>query len=520
LSDAGVYSLYVYAGSCTSAVSTLNLTVNPTPAPAAIVALANPICLGDSLNLTASSDPGSSFTWNGPVGFTSTAAQWVRYGITLADAGTYSVVAYAGTCSATVSTLAVNVSSGPTGVAVTSNAPLCEGATLQIQAGTLSGVTYNWVGPAGFTSQQQNPILQPALASASGVYTLVLDNGCQSAPITIPIQITAAPAASVATSTSPACVGDLLSLKAFPVPGATGYYWIGPNGFSSTLQTTYLPNIALSQAGWYSVYAIAGGCTSAVSVTQVIVGNAVPSPVVNWNAPVCIGDTLLLTSGMTSPANCYWAGPVGWVSFDLNPIIPSSGSAQAGTYSCYCQVNGCTSPTSTLQVTIQPFAPVPQINQSGDTLWANGSSTYQWYSATVGLIVGANGNYYVPTAGDTFWVEDLGNGCPSDTSLHVAWFPVSVQDLIGRSNLKIEVYPNPVNKYLYIKGLDNMSNYNINIYNSQGTLVLANSPIPTFTTGVSEFILPTQLPSGVYYLEVMTDALQQPVFRTSLQIIN
>ena len=117
-------------------------------------------------------------------------------------------------------------------------------------------------------------------------------------------------------------------------------------------------------------------------------------------------------------------------------------------------------------------------------------------------------------------MEDLGNGCPSDTSLHVAWFPVSVQDLIGRSNLKIEVYPNPVNKYLYIKGLDNMSNYNINIYNSQGSLVLANSPIPTFTTGVSEFILPTQLPSGVYYLEVMTDALQQPVLRTSLQIIN
>ena len=64
------------------------------------------------------------------------------------------------------------------------NGPVCSGATLSLSATTLSGVTYAWTGPNGFTSSLQNPTLN-YLAANAGVYTLqVTSAGCTSTAFT------------------------------------------------------------------------------------------------------------------------------------------------------------------------------------------------------------------------------------------------------------------------------------------------------------------------------------------------
>lgn len=60
------------------------------------------------------------------------------------------------------------------------NFPICSGQTLQLNGTTatgMTGVTYTWVGGAGFFSDVQNPIVNNASAGLNGPITLTVANG-------------------------------------------------------------------------------------------------------------------------------------------------------------------------------------------------------------------------------------------------------------------------------------------------------------------------------------------------------
>ncbi|TXC81688.1 T9SS type B sorting domain-containing protein [Luteibaculum oceani] len=76
--------------------------------------------------------------------------------------------------SQTVTVNVVDVSN----ITPTSNSPICEGDDLQLSAG-ISGATYSWSGPGGFTSNQENPVITGATAANAGTYSVtVSSNGC------------------------------------------------------------------------------------------------------------------------------------------------------------------------------------------------------------------------------------------------------------------------------------------------------------------------------------------------------
>ncbi|MGV3594327.1 MAG: LamG-like jellyroll fold domain-containing protein [Sediminibacterium sp.] len=62
------------------------------------------------------------------------------------------------------------------------------GGTLELSAG--GGVSYSWTGPNGFTSNQQNPVINNITANAAGLYTVTVTtaSGC-SVPASINIQV-------------------------------------------------------------------------------------------------------------------------------------------------------------------------------------------------------------------------------------------------------------------------------------------------------------------------------------------
>lgn len=58
------------------------------------------------------------------------------------------------------------------------NGPVCSGSPVSLSATTLTGASYSWTGPNGFTATQQNPVFTYTPANA-GVYTLqVTTGGC------------------------------------------------------------------------------------------------------------------------------------------------------------------------------------------------------------------------------------------------------------------------------------------------------------------------------------------------------
>ncbi|MES2389256.1 MAG: lectin-like protein, partial [Bacteroidota bacterium] len=66
-----------------------------------------------------------------------------------------------------------------TSFTVSSNSPLPSGDTLQLTASSLTGASYAWRGPSGFTSTQQNPTITNTTLNNAGTYYLTTTaNGC------------------------------------------------------------------------------------------------------------------------------------------------------------------------------------------------------------------------------------------------------------------------------------------------------------------------------------------------------
>ena len=96
------------------------------------------------------------------------------------------------------------------------NGPICEGEDLNLTASpTISGATYDWTGPNGFTSTDQNPTIEDATPAATGEYSVTVTlNGCTSEAGTTDVTVKAKPAAPTAGNNGPICEGEDLNLTA------------------------------------------------------------------------------------------------------------------------------------------------------------------------------------------------------------------------------------------------------------------------------------------------------------------
>ncbi len=194
------------------------------------------------------------------------------------------------------------------------------------------------------------------------------------------------PPPPVAGANTPLCVGQLLSLTASTVAGAT-YTWNGPNGFTSNLQNPTIPGVTLLAAGVYSVRAIVAGCTGLTGTVAVVVNPNPAAPVATNNSTICSGSTLSLFASTIATATYSWTGPNVFSSALQNPTIVGATTLATGMYSVYATVLGCNSPVGTTSVTVNPIplAPIATNNSticSGATLnlFANliAGATYSW----------------------------------------------------------------------------------------------------------------------------------------------
>ncbi|MCB9184413.1 MAG: lamin tail domain-containing protein [Flavobacteriales bacterium] len=112
----------------------VSIQVTPRPVVSA-GALDNDVCLGETISLTGTSDIGGTYAWTGPNGFSSTDQNPTIAGATLANGGTYSLVATQNGCPSAPSTTTVTVNPPPTINTVTSTPdPICIGGDAQLNA--------------------------------------------------------------------------------------------------------------------------------------------------------------------------------------------------------------------------------------------------------------------------------------------------------------------------------------------------------------------------------------------------
>ncbi|GAA4460107.1 hypothetical protein GCM10023093_02220 [Nemorincola caseinilytica] len=200
----GTYSVAVNngTGSGCTVVYTTSATVNTVPSVASITPNTTDLCVGTTVTLNAGTAAGTgvltSYNWSGPNGYnTTTSGSSASFlATTTAQSGNYSLtVTYPGTgcTSPAVQSASVAVHNLPTLVNMTATpSSLCVGGVLSFNANGAAGsgslISYNWSGPAGYssTTTTQAQVYTTTASSASGVYSATVTytgTGCTSDPV-------------------------------------------------------------------------------------------------------------------------------------------------------------------------------------------------------------------------------------------------------------------------------------------------------------------------------------------------
>jgi len=362
--NSGVYTLTTMVGACAAPVTTTNLVVSALPTAPAISSN-SPVCAGSGISLTGPAIAGATYSWTGPNGFNANVQSPAIASATTLNAGQYNLVVTVNGCPSPASSLNVVVNPVPAMPIASSNSPVCAGQTLNLFASFVTGATYQWSGPAGFSSALANPSIANATVGASGIYSVVATaGGCSSMPGTVSVTVNPIPATPSAANNSPVCTGGTINLTATLVAGAT-YMWTGPGAFTSNAQNPSINNAQLANAGVYSVMVMANGCSAASPATTTVTVNQTPiAPATNSNSPVCTGNALNLTASTTAGATYSWTGPNGFSSAVQNPVISPTTPANGGIYSVTVTVNGCTSAAATVNAVINPTPAAPSVSSN------------------------------------------------------------------------------------------------------------------------------------------------------------
>lgn len=181
---------------------------------------------------------------------------------------------------------------------INSNTPLCVGETLQLEAQDVSGASYHWTGPNGWTSSLRNPTRPNVTMDMSGTYScdITVENQ-QSEPVTTEVDIFARATADFTNTT--VCEGTptqfTCTSSSVPSNNITSREWNfgdGSTGTGSNPSHTYL------ESGTYTVsltVRTGGDCedtkTRTVTVYNVPETDAGPDQTIDYGTSTTLNGT-------------------------------------------------------------------------------------------------------------------------------------------------------------------------------------------------------------------------------------
>ena len=193
----------------------------------------------------------------------------------------------------------------------------------------------------------------------------------------------------IVNNDGPYCEGETIHLTVNEQPNAT-YSWIGPNGFSSTLQNPIIPNCTMAMAGTYTCTTTVGAQNTTASTEVIIYQQATPSFTATT---VCQGNPTQFNGIAGEGLVFHW-------DFgddqEGNGQNPDHTYAQAGTYPVTLTVSNedgsCPGEiTQTVTVNAQPVAdagedqslPYPGLTATLNGSGGSDSYTYRWEPANM-----------------------------------------------------------------------------------------------------------------------------------------
>ncbi len=186
------------------------------------------------------------------------------------------------------------------------------------------------------------------------------------------------PTQPTASATSPACAGQSLTLSTPTVAGAT-YSWIGPNGFTSTVQNPSIASFTAAETGLYTVVVTVSGCTSLAGTVSVAVAQPPTTATVGTGQTICASATTASLGGNTpttgSGAWSVVSGGTGTFSNASSGTSTFTHTGGVGPITLRWTISNVLCPASTADVSItvtQP--PTTATVGTGQTICASGTT--------------------------------------------------------------------------------------------------------------------------------------------------
>ncbi|MEI8278934.1 MAG: gliding motility-associated C-terminal domain-containing protein [Bacteroidota bacterium] len=347
ITAAGTYTYTVKSTvlpGCTS-VGAAQTIVTVKPIPAAPVATSNtPLCTGvgtTTLNLFASTVTGASgYTWSGPTpAVTGTILPNANTqnphinNITVADGGTYSVIATVNGCPSLPATTTVLVTQSPAAPVVSNpNLVFCQFDVIPNLSTYVNASNLLWYTTA--TGGVGQPSFTPSTL-VPGFFVRYISqtvNGCEGPRSIMTVTINPKPTAPVPTqATYTYCQGDVPTQLS--VVGSPNILWytLPAGGNGSTIPP--VPSTATPGIVTYYVSQIVNGCESDRASITVVVNPTPPSPTVTTPIRYCTGDVpapLIATVGAAGDVLHWYTTLTGGVG---STTVPTPTTTAAGTQS-------------------------------------------------------------------------------------------------------------------------------------------------------------------------------------------
>jgi hypothetical protein len=188
------------------------------------------LCAGSSLNLNATG--GLTYSWLPTTGLSNSAIS--NPIATPSTSTTYTVYVTDANGCTQPDQITVTVNPIPAAPVASSNSPVDLNGTVELTASTVNMAFYNWTGPNGFTSTDQNPVIENATASLNGTYSVTATvAGCTGAAGSTTVTISGVPATATIAGNIYTQGGSAVSGVEIVLSGdgtdiynttATGYY--------------------------------------------------------------------------------------------------------------------------------------------------------------------------------------------------------------------------------------------------------------------------------------------------------
>lgn len=223
---------------------------------------------------------------------------------------------------------------------VNNDGPYCVGETIQLSANAngQSGASFNWTGPGGYTSTQQNPTRPNCTTAMSGTYTCTITIGNQSENASTNVEVNTIPVAN-AGNDQQVNYNNSATLTATAVSGAS-YSWQPANKINGANNTQTIHTVSLTEATTFTLTVTKNGCSDTDQVT-VTVGAQMTASVAADENDICQGGTTTLratAAGGNGTYNYSWA-PAQYVNNPTSANTTVKNTLNPGDYTFTCTIN-------------------------------------------------------------------------------------------------------------------------------------------------------------------------------------